>query len=110
MVLQPSYLREQVLEAQGMPSKENIVKRLNFCMWTEQAVRWLPMDKWDACSSSFTAADLEGKACFAGLDLASIHDLAALLLLFPLHVGYKVLPFFWIPKESSRSRAERRGR
>ncbi len=38
---------------------------------------------------------------------ASIHDLAALLLLFLLDVGYKVLPFFWIPKESSRSRAER---
>jgi molybdenum cofactor synthesis domain-containing protein len=26
-----------------MPSKENIVKRLNFCMWTEQSVRWIDM-------------------------------------------------------------------
>ena len=30
-----------------MPSKENIVKRLNFCIWTEQSTRWLPMDQWD---------------------------------------------------------------
>jgi hypothetical protein len=34
-----------------MPSKENIVKRLNFCMWIEQSVRWMPMDKWDACAA-----------------------------------------------------------
>ena len=29
------YLREQVVEAKGMPSKQSIVRRLNFCEWTE---------------------------------------------------------------------------
>ena len=43
------YLREQVTEAQGMPSKQNIVKRLNFCIWTEQNERWIDMTRWDAC-------------------------------------------------------------
>ena len=28
------YLREQVTEAIGLVSKENIVKRINFCVWT----------------------------------------------------------------------------
>lgn len=32
-ILPRKYLREQVHEAKGMPSKESIVKRLNFCLW-----------------------------------------------------------------------------
>ena len=105
--IQPKYLREQVLEAQGMPSKENIVKRLNFCMWTEQAVRWMPMDKWDACVGHVDRAMLAKAPCFAGLDLGSTSDLAACVLLFPDDRGYKVLPFFWVPEETVRARSER---
>jgi hypothetical protein len=29
------YLREQVTQARGMPSKESIVRRLNFCQWVD---------------------------------------------------------------------------
>ena len=36
------YLREQVREAVGMPAKQNIVRRLNFCEWTEADAAWLP--------------------------------------------------------------------
>jgi phage terminase large subunit-like protein len=32
-ILPIEYLRGQVREAKGMPSKENLVKRLNFCCW-----------------------------------------------------------------------------
>ncbi len=31
--IREDYLREQVTEAEGMPSKQGIVKRLNFCRW-----------------------------------------------------------------------------
>jgi phage terminase large subunit-like protein len=105
--IQPKYLREQVVEAQGMPSKENIVKRLNFCMWTEQAVRWLPMDKWDACKGQVDKAMLAKAPCFAGLDLANTSDLAALVLVFPDGDGYKLLPYFWVPEETVRVRSEK---
>jgi len=101
------YLREQVLEAQGMPSKENIVKRLNFCMWTEQAVRWMPMDKWDACKGHVDEKMLAKAPCFAGLDLANTSDLAAMVLVFPEENGFKVLPFFWVPEETVRIRSEK---
>ena len=90
-----------------MPSKENIVKRLNFCMWTEQSVRWMPMDKWDACAAPVHPESLRKHACYGGLDLASITDLAAFVLLFPEDDKYKVLPFFWIPQETARVRSEK---
>ena len=33
-----------------MPAEENLVRRLNFSYWTNQSVRWLAMDAWDACA------------------------------------------------------------
>ena len=61
------------------------------------------MDKWDACQTSFSIDDLEGRTCYAGLDLASTSDLTALVLVFPPENDedrYVVLPFFWLPEET----------
>jgi phage terminase large subunit-like protein len=76
------YLREQVREAIGMPTKEGIVKRLNFCIWTEAATHAIPMDKWDLCARP-AGEDLAGRECFAGLDIGSTSDFTALVRLFP---------------------------
>ena len=43
-----SYLREQVREAIGMPSKRNIVRRLNFCEWTDLVTIWIQTEQWAA--------------------------------------------------------------
>src|SRR3546814_4065109 len=43
------YLREQVTEARGMPAKESLVKRLNFCIWTEGTSPWISPEIWLAC-------------------------------------------------------------
>ena len=40
------YLREQVNEARGMPSKEALVRRLNFCQWTDAKSPWISADVW----------------------------------------------------------------
>lgn len=99
------YLSEQVKEAMQMPSKENIVKRLNFCLWTEQVTRWVPMAKWDACAAPVVPEQLRGLACMGGLDLASKIDLAALVLVFQRAAGgYALLPFFWVPRDRAEER------
>jgi phage terminase large subunit-like protein len=98
------YLREQVTEALGMPSKENLVKRLNFCIWTERGARWMSLEKWDACKSIYNAADLVGERACGGLDLASIKDLAAFVLHFP--EARKVLAFFWVPEKNVQARVK----
>lgn len=101
------YLREQVAEALGMPSKQNIVKRLNMCVWTEQCQRWLDMDKWDACAEKITESHLLGRPCYAGLDLASTIDIAALELVFPGDDGEPsdVISRFWVPSDGIAKRA-----
>lgn len=60
-ILPRKYLREQVAEARGMPSKEGIVRRLNFCQWTKSVTAAIPMDAWDACGGAVDRAALAKK-------------------------------------------------
>lgn len=43
------YLDAECRRARELPRLENDFKRYHLNIWTEQDVRWLPMDKWDAC-------------------------------------------------------------
>lgn len=94
-------------EAQDSPAKENAFRRYRLNQWTEQAVRWLRMEDWDACAGEIDPGALEGERCYAGLDLASTTDVAAFVLYFP-DEG-QVLPYFFVPAENARER-ERRDR
>ena len=109
-VLPIAYLREQVEDANGMPSKENIVKRLNFCVWTENEERWLDMTAWDACpTGAQRLEDYAGRDCMAGLDASSTNDLFALALDFAAEDGFHdVVMRFWIPEETITSKESRR--
>ena len=41
---------EDCREAKESPAKENSFRRYRLNQWTEQDVRWLALDKWDACA------------------------------------------------------------
>jgi phage terminase large subunit-like protein len=96
------YLREQVTDARTMPTKENDTKRFNFCVWTEQSERWLPLDLWDACAAPVDLERLKGRRVHVGLDMPSPRDLATAILLFgPDEEGaYDVLLRAWLPEEA----------
>ncbi len=99
------YLEREARKAREVPVYENTFKRLHLNLWTEQAVRWLPMEAWDACNGPVDPARLRGQRCFAGLDLSSTTDLTALVLYFPK--GGQVLPFYWLPEANLRDRVRR---
>lgn len=101
------YLRKECRTAQETPAYENTFKRLHLNMKTEQAVRWLPMDKWHACDGVADPVALEGQRCYGGLDLSTTTDLTAFVLYFP--ESHAVLPFFWVPGDNAHER-ERRDR
>lgn len=94
-------------DAQNMPSFENTFKRLHLNLWTEQAERYLQMDKWDACKASYGIKDMLGRRCFGGFDLASTRDTNAFVLLFPTDDDkFRTLSWFWAPKGSVSARAK----
>ena len=96
------YMREQCRIAQENPAFENVFKRLDLNIRTEQAVRIIVMAEWDACDGPVDAKALEGQQCHGGLDLATVNDLAALVMVFQRPDGiYDVLPRFWCPRENA---------
>jgi phage terminase large subunit-like protein len=92
------YLREQVREATGMPGKESLVRRLNFCEWLESHSRWLDMEAWHAGGGDVADSELTGRPCFAGLDLGQSDDFSAFVRLWTLDDGRMVVRCrFWVP-------------
>jgi phage terminase large subunit-like protein len=101
------FLAAEVAKAKELPSYENTVRRLYFDQWTEQAIRWLPMEKWDACNGEVDLGFLAGKKCYCGLDLASTTDIAAFVAVFPVDDVFYVVPRFYIPRETAGVRQRR---
>jgi len=111
VTIKEEYLAAECKQAQLTPAYENTFRRLHLDQWTSQETRWLPLEAWDACGAPVDLASLEGKECYAGLDLASAVDIAALVLVFPPIPGeyelYRFLPYFWIPEENMVERVRR---
>lgn len=101
-------MREMAKRAEYTPALQNSFIRLYLNGWTSQETRWLDLAAWDETAGLVRAHELEGRACYAGLDLASTTDLAALVLVFPMDdQTYTVLPYFWIPGENIQERVRR---
>lgn len=101
-------MRTSAAQAVAVPAQENVFRRLYLCQWTEQSVRWLPMDKWDAIEGAVDPEALRGRVCYGGLDLSTTTDLTAFALVFPAADGtYDVLLWLWCPAEGIKRRADR---
>ncbi len=96
--------------ARQNPSEENSFRQLRLNQWVKQSVRWMPMDKWDECGGTVDEFELEGRECYAGLDLSSTSDLTAMVLVFPPRdegEKYIVVPHFWLPEDTLNLRVRR---
>lgn len=115
------YMAAECLKARESARLENDFKRYHLNVWTEQAVRWLPLATWDANSKAeglrsldFAAAAarraeaeaaLMGLPCAGALDLGLVGDLAAFVLAFLLPNGETAfLPYFWAPQTGAEHR------
>jgi phage terminase large subunit-like protein len=106
--VRPDFLAQECKTALASPAYQNTFRRLYLNQWVSAESRWIDMAWWDKCNVALP--DLAGRVCFAGLDLASTTDIAALVLVFPpLEEGepYWVLPKFWIPADGMIERVRR---
>ncbi len=96
--------------AKQNPGEENAFRQLRLNQWVKQAVRWMPMEKWDKCAFAVDEDELEGRICYGGLDLSSTTDITAFVLVFPPldeEDKYIILPYFWIPEDNLTLRVNR---
>ena len=103
-------VREAYKNALENPAEENVFKQLRLNMWTNSTVVWIPEHIYDRGKLPIDVAALEGRDCYAGLDLSSTSDITAFVLVFPPRSEdekYIVLPFFWLPEETLELRCRR---
>jgi phage terminase large subunit-like protein len=108
-------LRSEAVEAESKPSAENAFRVFRLNQWTSQAERWIDMQTWDRNGGEPVLREhLAGRCCYAGLDLASVSDFTAWVLLFPGSPedpeaeGFTVLPRFWLPSKALKARGVQR--
>lgn len=103
------YIREQVTEAKGMPSKESIVRRLSFCQWTDAESPWISHEVWKGAELAYGIEELRGRRAVAALDLSSTTDLTGLVFLVePITDGepWKLVPFAYLPDADLQRKAD----
>lgn len=109
-------LREAFDEIKRVPSKETTFRRLHLNQRTQSLQRWIAVEDWDECAGlepSETPQEwrakmmekLKGCDCWGGIDLGSVSDLTAFVLLFDGdQIGefgkLFLLPWFWCPEVS----------
>jgi phage terminase large subunit-like protein len=100
-------MRIMAARASEIPAQENSFRRLYLNQWTEQAERWLSLDKWDACRSVQTPR--AGRVWYVGLDLSTTKDLTAAVGVSPdpdgVHFDVRALAF--VPQARLKERATR---
>jgi phage terminase large subunit-like protein len=106
--VKPDYLASECKKAEESPQFQNTFLRYHLNIWTQQVTRWIDMRKWNALEV-VDPESLRRRPCYAGIDLASKLDIAALCLLFPRDDGgVDTLYRFWVPEETARNVSERR--
>ncbi|WP_287740682.1 terminase TerL endonuclease subunit [Diaphorobacter sp.] len=98
-------LREQLTQAQRMPSMENSARNLLLNQRVSTVSPFISPDVWKACATP-TQFCADGPV-FAGLDLSARTDLTALVIVGQVDGVWHVKPFFWTPEQGLADRARR---
>lgn len=102
-------LRDAYREAKQNPADEITFKWLRMNMWVSSTTSWIPDAIFMKGNEPIDMRLLEGRACYAGLDLSSTGDITALVLIFPpsnLDEKYILVPYFWVPEETIPQRVK----
>ncbi len=97
-------VRRQAADAKRMPSRENSYRNLILNQRVESSNPFISRTVWE--ENGEIPESLEGKAVYGGLDLSSVSDLTALVL---VSSDGDVQPTFWLPGEglAEKSRNDR---
>ena len=117
--VQLDFLRERAAKAQRSPGALGAYLRFHMNVPTAVATKAIDIDLWDRWIDAdgtvrqqieYQPAPAAGAGCYGGLDLASVRDLTAFILLFLAPDGlYDVLCWFWCPEDGVHERSQRDG-
>lgn len=103
-------LSKKLLEAQltqainlgGSREVEFKTKHLN--LWVSSSKTWIQREIWERNKRE---VDTSGLQCWAGLDLASVSDMTALVMAYPMEEGYFIRGAYFMPSDTIKQKLER---
>jgi phage terminase large subunit-like protein len=99
-------LRKQIAKAKAMPSQENGVRNLILNQRVDAVSPFVSRSLWQQNGAPPEPPSASHRPrVYGGLDLASVSDLTAAVLVSEDDGG--VYPFFWLPEHDLKGRAER---
>lgn len=105
--IQMEYLERQVLKARNIPSKQNTIARLNFCVWTDAEQAWIGAEAWMKAERALDLNALVGRKAYLGIDLSKRRDLTAAAYFVPdAEGGGDAFVEFWSPGDTLQERAD----
>ncbi|MFH0902312.1 MAG: terminase TerL endonuclease subunit [Pseudomonadota bacterium] len=109
--VKPDDLARKAEKAKKLPAALNAFLRLHLDVWTQQVDRWISLELWDENAGEVDDKEgLVGRRCFGGLDLSSVSDLTAWVMVFPHEDdpdAVDVLCRFWCPEARLTDRENR---
>lgn len=98
-------LREQLTQAQRMPSMENTARNLLLNQRVSTVSPFISASVWK--SNSSTPLPFDDAPVYCGLDLSARTDLTALVMVGKVAGVWQVVPHFWTPEQGLADRARR---
>ena len=96
--LRPQLLESQLQQAINLGgSREVEFKTKHLNQWVTASKTWIQDEIW---MRNVKEADLSGLPCWGGLDLASVSDMTALVMVYPEDGGYRVRGHYFLPKDT----------
>jgi phage terminase large subunit-like protein len=99
-------LKEQLTQAQRMPSMENSARNLLLNQRVSTVSPFISPDVWKSCGSSVASFD-RGFPVWCGIDLSARLDLTAMVIVGQVDDVWHVQSHFWTPEQGLSDRARR---
>ena len=98
-------LREQLTQAQRMPSMQNSAMNLLLNLRISTVSPFISPGVWQSCAGA--VLPFGDAPVFCGVDLSARTDLTALVIIGKVAGQWQVVPHFWTPETGLRDRAAR---
>ena len=99
-------LREQLTQAQRMPSMENTAFNLLLNQRVSTFAPFISPDVWKSCGLSADLRRVDGPV-WCGIDLSARLDLTAMVIVGQVDEVWHVVPYFWCPESGIEDRSRR---
>ena len=103
------FIRSEYAQAQHSATEELSFRRYYCNQWVSVKAGWFGPDTWSKCGGKIDLDELQGRECYAALDIGATSDLTSFVMCFPVGDKFVLLQRSWCPREGAEKRSRQDG-